>query len=120
MCMFARYIKPIVFCLIGLIAALPKELNAQATLLLEELCSYDGTFAGTGHAAVYLARVCAENPTSLRRCQPGETGVVVSRYHHVGGRDWIAVPLIPYLYAVKDPANVPLFANAKLVEFLRR
>jgi hypothetical protein len=117
--MLARYIKPIVFCLIALIAVYPKGLNAQATLLLEEPYSYDGTFAGTGHAAVYLSRVCAETPTTLRRCDAGETGVVVSRYHHVGGRDWIAVPLIPYLYAVKDSANVPLFADAKLVEFLR-
>jgi hypothetical protein len=117
--MAAKYTKSIVFCLIALTAALPGQLKAQATLLLEEPYSYDGTFAGTGHAAVYLARVCAETPTTLRRCQPGETGVVVSRYHHVGGRDWIAVPLLPYLYAVNDPANVPLFANAKLVEFLR-
>jgi hypothetical protein len=118
-CMATRYIKCIVFCLIAVLAALPGQLRAQATLLLEEPYSYDGTFAGTGHAAVYLSRVCAENPTTLRRCKPGESGTVVSRYHHVGGRDWIAVPLVPYLYAVKDPANIPLFANAKLVEFLR-
>ena len=117
--MAAKYTKSIVFCLITLTAARPGQLNAQATLLLEEPYSYDGTFAGTGHAAVYLSRVCAETPTTLRRCQPGESGVVVSRYHHVGGRDWIAVPLIPYLYAVKDPASIPLFADAKLVEFLR-
>ena len=117
--MAAKYTKSIVFCLITLTAARPGQLNAQATLLLEEPYSYDGTFAGTGHAAVYLARVCAETPTTLRRCQPGESGVVVSRYHHVGGRDWIAVPLIPYLYAVKDPTSIPLFADAKLVEFLR-
>src|SRR5437879_8889304 len=114
-----KYTKSIVFCLITLTAARPGQLNAQATLLLEEPYSYDGTFAGTGHAAVYLARVCAETPTTLRRCQPGEYGVVVSRYHHVCGRDLIAVPLIPYLYAVKDPASIPLFADAKLVEFLR-
>src|SRR6266571_6271941 len=111
--------KSFFFCVTALFLGAGTQLHAQATLLLEEPYSYDGTFAGTGHAAVYLARACAENPTSLRRCQPGETGVVVRRYHHVGGRDWIAVPLIPYLYAVKDPANVPLFADAKLVEFLR-
>src|SRR5207245_5110452 len=110
--------KSFVFWAAALFVGACTQLHAQATLLREEPYSYDGTFAGTGHAAVYLARVCAETPTSLRRCQPGETGVVVSRYHHVGGRDWIAVPLIPYLYAVKDPANIPLFAGAKLVEFL--
>src|SRR6266516_8033360 len=117
--MAEKYIKSFVFCVIALISAVPNPLQAQASLLLEEPYSYDGTFAGTGHAAVYLSRVCAETPTTLRRCQPGESGVVVSRYHHVGGRDWIAVPLIPYLYAVKDPASIPLFADAKLVEFLR-
>ncbi|HJT70408.1 MAG TPA: hypothetical protein VJ731_09435 [Terriglobales bacterium] len=93
--------------------------HAQATLLLEEPYSYDGTFAGTGHAAVYLSRVCAETPTLLRRCNSGETGVVISRYHHVAGHDWIAVPLLPYLYAVETPGEIPLYADAKLVAFLR-
>src|SRR5213080_3114523 len=105
--MAAYNFKSFVLLVIGLLAAMPSQSHAQATLLLEEPYSYDGTFAGTGHAALYLTRVCAETPTRLRRCQPWETGVVVSRYHHVGGRDWIAVPLIPYLYAVKDPARIP-------------
>src|SRR6185437_7578981 len=103
-----------------LFGLIPKSANAQATLLLEEPYSYDGTFAGTGHAAVYLSRICAESPTLLRRCGPGETGVVISRYHHLEGRDWVAVPLLPYLYAVERPGEVPLYADAKLVSFLRR
>jgi hypothetical protein len=111
--------KIFVFFNLSLILLACGRLNAQATLLLEEPYSYDGTFAGTGHVAVYLSRVCGETPTQLRRCHPGESGVVISRYHHVGGRDWIAVPLIPYLYAVKDTANIPLLADAKLVQFLR-
>ena len=106
-------------CLAALAAAAPAPLHAQATLLLEEPYSYDGTFAGTGHAAVYLSRVCAESPTVLRRCQPGEPGVVLSRYHNIAGRDWIAVPLISYLYAVRRPEDVPLVADEKLVKFLR-
>jgi hypothetical protein len=89
-------------------------------LLLEEPYSYDGEFAGTGHAAVYLSRVCAESPTKLRRCEPGERGVVISRYHRVDGHDWLAIPLIPYLYAVENPEDIPLFADAKLVDFLRQ
>src|SRR3984893_2235751 len=101
------------------LAFAPNSAQAQATLLLEEPYSYDGTFAGTGHAAVYLSRVCAETPTVLRRCNPGEQGVVLSRYHHIEGRDWIAVPLIPYLYAVENPGDIPLYANSKLVSFLR-
>ena len=41
--------------------------HASATLLLEEPYSYDGTFAGTGHVAVYLYRVCANSTFVLRR-----------------------------------------------------
>lgn len=109
----------ILLAFILVLAFAPTSANAQATLLLEEPYSYDGTFAGTGHAAVYLSRVCAETPTFLRRCNPGEQGVVISRYHHIEGRDWIAVPLIPYLYAVENPGDIPLYANSKLVSFLR-
>src|SRR5215467_3642230 len=110
--------KVFIFSVVLAVAA-PAILRAQATLLLEEPYSYDGTFGGTGHAAVYLSRVCAETPVVLRRCQPGETGVVLSRYHGVAGHDWIAVPLIPYLYAVPKAEEIPLFADTKLVIFLR-
>jgi len=46
-------------------------------------------------------------------------GVVLSRYDGVGGYDWIAIPLIPYLYAVERSEDVPLFADAKMALFLR-
>jgi hypothetical protein len=105
---------------VAIFTSLPTKLGAQATLLLEEPYRYDGTFAGTGHTAVYLSRVCADSPTVLRRCQPGETGVVLSRYNGIAGRDWIAVPLIPYLYAVGSPEHIPLIADTRLVSFLRQ
>jgi hypothetical protein len=92
---------------------------ASATLLLEEPYGRMGFFTATGHAAVYLSGVCAETPLVLRRCAPGETGIVLSRYDGVGGYDWVAVPLIPYLYAVERPEDVPLFADAKMTLFLR-
>jgi hypothetical protein len=93
--------------------------HAGATLLLEEPYSYDGTFAGTGHSAVYLSNVCSASPVKLRICAAGESGVVLSRYDGISGYDWIAIPLIPYLYAVDREEAVPLFADAKLVAFLR-
>jgi hypothetical protein len=93
--------------------------QASATLLLEEPYGKLGFFTATGHAAVYLSAVCADTPVVLRPCAPGETGVVLSRYDGVGGYDWIAIPLIPYLYAVDRPEDVPLFADAKMVAFLR-
>lgn len=111
--------KSFVFLAMLLGWGLGVQLHAQATLLLEEPYSYDGTFAGTGHAAVYLSRVCAESATVLRRCEPGETGVVLSRYHAIAGRDWIAIPLIPYLYAVRNPDDIPLVTDEKVVKFLR-
>jgi len=92
---------------------------ASATLLLEEPYGKLGFFTATGHAAVYLSSVCAETPLVLRPCRPGETGVVLSRYDGVGGYDWIAIPLIPYLYAVDRPEDVPLFVDARMTEFLR-
>ncbi len=92
---------------------------AGVTLFLEEPYGYDGVFAGTGHAAVYLERVCAQSPILLRRCTPGETGVVLSRYMDVAGHDWIATPLIAYLYAVDRAESVPLSADSKLADFLR-
>ncbi len=96
-----------------------RRARAEATLFLEEPYSYDGALAGTGHAAVYLNGVCADSPVKLRLCRPDETGVVISRYHRVAGYDWIAIPLIPYLYAVEKEEDIPLFADKKMVAFLR-
>ena len=92
---------------------------SSATLLLEEPYGKMGFFTATGHAAVYLSGVCAETPLVLRACAPGELGAVISRYDGVHGYDWMAVPLIPYLYAVEKPEDVPLFADPKMVLFLR-
>jgi hypothetical protein len=118
-----RPIKPAALWRLSLLlllcaSALPRA-RAEATLFLEEPYSYDGALAGTGHAAVYLDRVCAETPVRLRLCRPDETGVVLSRYHRVAGYDWIAIPLVPYLYAVEKDEDIPLFADKKMVAFLR-
>jgi hypothetical protein len=92
---------------------------SSATLLLEEPYGTLGFFTATGHSAVYLSGVCADSPLVLRRCRPGEPGIVLSRYDGVGGYDWVAIPLIPYLYAVERPEDVPLFTDARMVAFLR-
>jgi hypothetical protein len=92
---------------------------SSATLLLEEPYGTMGFFTATGHAAVYLTGVCAETPLVLRACAPGELGAVISRYDGVHGYDWLAVPLIPYLYAVDRAEDIPLYADPKMVSFLR-
>jgi hypothetical protein len=93
--------------------------RAGVTLLLGEPYGYDGAFAGTGHAALYLSHICATSPVRLRPCAAGESGIVLSRYLGIGGYDWIAIPLLPYLYAVEKQEDIPLFANEKVVAFLR-
>ncbi len=93
--------------------------HASVTVLLEEPF---GTFGGmnpTGHAAIYLSHVCAASPLQLRRCEPGEQGVVISRYHRVSGYDWIAIPLLPYLYAVDRPDEIPLTVTPEEAAALR-
>jgi hypothetical protein len=105
--------------LTGLMLASLTSARASVTLFLEE--PY-GTFGGmnpTGHAAIYLSSICPASPVSLRRCKDGEHGVVISRYHRVGGYDWIAIPLLPYLYAVNQPEDVPLTVSPEDVAALR-
>lgn len=117
---FFRKVKPLSFCIAAVVllaSALPA--SAKVVLLLEEPYSYDGRLAGTGHAAVYLTDVCAASPVSLRRCNPGERGVVISRYYKIDGYDWLAIPLIPYLYAVENLDDVPIFADEQTADFLR-
>ena len=76
--------------------------RADAALLMEEPYGEFGAMNPTGHAAIYLNHICAESPTHLRPCNPGEPGAVISRYHKIDGYDWLAIPLVPYLYAVEQ------------------
>jgi len=107
--------------LLGCVLALVSGVQAHASvaLLMEEPYGEFGAFNPTGHAAVYLNHVCAETPTQLRMCRSGEYGVVISRYHKVDGYDWIAMPLLPYLYAVDDLNAVPTSVDRATVTRLR-
>lgn len=93
--------------------------HADAALLMEEPHGQFGSINPTGHAAIYLNHICAESPTQLRICEPDEAGVVISRYYKIGGYDWIAIPLIPYLYAVDRIEDVPATADLALEAKLR-
>lgn len=95
------------------------ELYADAALLLQQPHSAYGSFVPAGHIAVYLSRVCAESPTELRRCREGEPGAVLSRYSGVADYDWLAIPLIPYFYAVERPEQAPAAADRADVARLR-
>jgi hypothetical protein len=81
--------------------------HASIALLMEEPYGKFGAFNPTGHAAIYLNHICAETPTQLRPCRAGEYGTVISRYHKIHHEDWIAMPLVAYLYAVDDVSQIP-------------
>jgi hypothetical protein len=82
--------------------------HASVTLLLEQpYGDFRVAWNPTGHAALYFDHICAATPLQLRPCGPGELGVVISRYENMGNHDWIAVPLVPYLYAVESPDDIP-------------
>ncbi|MGB6742988.1 MAG: hypothetical protein WBE38_04955 [Terracidiphilus sp.] len=93
--------------------------HAQAALLMEEPYGFFGALNPTGHNAIYFDRICAETPVELRRCQPGELGAVIARYQGINGYDWVAIPLIPYLYSVENADQVPAHVDHELVTRLR-
>jgi hypothetical protein len=92
----------------------------NVAFLVEEPYGFFGSLTPTGHSAVYLNHVCADSPTSLRRCRSDETGVVISRYYRIRKLDWVAIPLLPYLYAVEEIGDVPEWADAGFVEKMRK
>jgi hypothetical protein len=94
-------------------------IHASVALLMEEPYGAFGAMNPTGHAAVYFNHICAESHTVLRPCRDGEFGSVISRYHKIDGYDWIAVPVIGYLYAVDSKDEIPLTVDREKAEALR-
>jgi hypothetical protein len=80
----------------------------SVAVLLEQPYGKLGVFDTAGHSAIYLDHICAASPVELRVCRPGELGVVVSRYDGIGEYDWLAMPLMAYLYAVDSASEIPL------------
>jgi hypothetical protein len=107
------------FIFIVLLSLLSPPSHAQAALLMEEPYGFFGTLNPTGHIALYFGRICAETPVELRRCQPRELGSVIARYQGIRGYDWVAIPLIPYLYSVENAFEVPEQVNRQEVKRLR-
>lgn len=85
--------------------------DAAVAVLLEQPYGDLGAFNPTGHTALYFDHICAETPVRLRPCLPGEAGVVISRYDGIETLDWVATPLVPYLYAVASPAEIPPYID---------
>ncbi len=104
------------FCLVGAAATYA---HASVALLMEEPYAKFGAMNPTGHAAIYFNHICADSPTVLRPCHDGEFGVVISRYHKIDGYDWIAIPLIGYLYAVDSLNDIPQTVDEEQAAALR-
>ncbi len=113
---FGTKARSLVLCLLATAATYA---HASVALLMEEPYGDFGAMNPTGHSAVYFNRICADSPTQLRLCHQGEYGVVISRYHKIDGYDWLAVPLVGYLYAVDSPDNIPLEVDKEKVAALR-
>ena len=108
--------------LAAMLTLAPVSAHAEVTLLIEEAVGGAGEFTGSGHSALYFSGICAETPTKLRICKPGEEGVVLSTYPDLGTvkrYKWIALPLTAFLYGVDSRENIPLYGNGKVRRYLR-
>jgi len=107
----------ILFACLFLALATPRASADVGVILNESLGESMDRITGTGHTAVYFSRICADIPTKLRLCQPGEPGSVMSTYINIGedrSVEWNIVPLNIYLYGVEDPRNRPIFGSFKI------
>ena len=94
--------------------------RAALTVLVGEPFGSFGTMMPNGHTAIYLDRVCADGPLKLRMCAAGEpAGVAIARLDAIGAVDWVASPILPYLYATTDPNQILTYATEDSVTDLR-
>ena len=119
--LLSRFLQTGLYVLAAILAVAmgAAPLRAQAALMLEEPFGVHGVLMPMGHIGIYFGRICADAPLKLRRCQAGELGAVIARYGGVGDYNWIAVPLLPYLYSVTDAAEVPDHADREAVMKMR-
>jgi hypothetical protein len=104
---------------VGVLLAVAPLARASMALLLEQPYGKLGIIDPTGHSAIYLDHVCAETPLKLRPCRADELGVVLSRYDGIDHYDWLAIPLIPYLYSVQSVEEIPQSVDREDVARLR-
>ncbi len=116
------YMTRILICMAAILCFAPVAARGDVSVFVMESLGVAGEFTGSGHTAVYFSNICAESPTQLRICKPGEQGAVISSYPSFGDdveREWIAVPILGFLYGIDDESDMPLYANGKIRLFLR-
>lgn len=95
--------------------------SGSLTVLVGEPFGNFGTMMPVGHTAIYLDRVCADGPLRLRMCDADEpAGVVIARYHRIGVYDWMATPVMQFLYATDRVEDVLTYATPENVWALRQ
>jgi hypothetical protein len=95
---------------------------ADVSFFLQEAIGLAAKWNSAGHASVHLSNVCTDNYTRLRPCQSGERGVVLSSFRELGAEEnyeWVAMPLLPFLYGVEEEGNLPIYVNAEILATLR-
>jgi hypothetical protein len=112
--------RPLLILLFAAFAA-ASPAYARIGLVVGEPFGSFGTMMPAGHAAIYLDNLCAASPTQLRPCRPGESGVVLSRYHDLRTTklDWMAVPANIFFYGTEDPAQSADFITPSFESELR-
>lgn len=114
----AKRLLAIAFVL-ALLGRLPAK--ASLTVLVGEPFGDFGTMMPLGHTAVYLDRLCADGPLHIRMCRSGEAqGVVLARYYAIGQYDWLATPIMEFLYATDTPARILPYATPETVWAMRQ
>lgn len=96
--------------------------RADVSLFLHEAIGVSGEETGAGHTSIYFSNICADGPVRLRLCHPGEPGVVITAYPEFGADknyEWIAIPLLTYLYGVEREQDIPLYTNGRIRALLR-
>ena len=103
------------------LAGQARSAHASVTVLVGEPFGSFGHMMPTGHTTIYLDRVCADGPLKLRMCEPGEpAGVAIARLDAIGKVDWIASPIMDFLYGVDDAKDVLPFATGAQVQALQQ
>lgn len=110
--------KSVLLALLFLCCVAPAA-RAAVTVLVGEPFDSLGTMIPVGHVTIYLDRVCADGPLKVRMCQPGEpAGVAIARYDLIQ-YDWLATPIMQFLYATDRADEVLSYATKSQVDGLR-
>lgn len=120
----SRWIRPILFLVLGLVFATPGQSRADTGVIVLEPIRALGFFTRVGHAGIYFSNICQDgSPIRMRLCLPGERGGVVSKYAPLSEHedyDWAIVPFEEYMHGFASSDLAPLIGTPKLQSAIER